>query len=97
MTETILEPLWSRLQEPARPSTKPADFLLLLSALDEGWQILEAVRWLPFNGNDSGLYLVTIFHPRALVTRAISIRHAPEVDALLKNESVILVNTQPGD
>jgi len=97
MTETILEPLWSRLQESARPSTKPADFLLLLSALDAGWQILEAARWLPFNKDDSGLYLVTIFHPRALLTRTVSIRHSPEVDALLKNESVVLVNTQPGD
>ncbi|GAB4480421.1 MAG: hypothetical protein OHK0031_01560 [Anaerolineales bacterium] len=96
LTENVLEPLWNRLQEPAHASANPADFLLLLSALDDGWQILEAARWTPGSAFASDLCLVTIFHPRALLTRTVSLRRSAEVDALLKNESITLINSQFG-
>ena len=56
--------VWNKLQEPACPTGKPADHLLLLSALDEGWKILETARLVPFNDFlRGGSYMLTIFHP----------------------------------
>jgi hypothetical protein len=85
--------VWNKLQEPARPAGKPADYLLLLSALDEGWKILETARLVPFNDFlRGGSYMLTIFHPIRLVVRQIVVARSAEVDALLKDEDVTIVN-----
>ncbi len=85
--------IWEKLQEPARPTGKPADYLLLLSALDEGWKILETARLVPFNDFlNGGSYMLTIFHPIRLLVRQIVVSRTPELDALLKDEDVTIVN-----
>jgi len=85
--------VWNKLQEPARPAGKPADYLLLLSALDEGWKILETARLVPFNDFlRGGSYMLTIFHPIRLVVRQIVVARSAEVDVLLKDEDVTIVN-----
>lgn len=85
--------LWNKLQEPACPAAKPADYLLLLSALDEGWKILETSRLVPFNNfGRSGAYMLTLFHPRRPLTRQIVVACNPEVDILLKDEDATIVN-----
>lgn len=85
--------VWNKLQEPACPAGKPADYLLLLSALDEGWKILETARLVPFNDFlRGGSYMLTIFHPIRLVVRQIVVARTAEVDVLLKDEDVTIVN-----
>jgi hypothetical protein len=85
--------VWNKLQEPARPAGKPADYLLLLSALDEGWKILETARLVPFNDFlRGGSYMLTIFHPVRLLVRQIVVARTPELDTLLKDEDVTIVN-----
>lgn len=85
--------IWNKLQEPACPAGKPADYLLLLSALDEGWKILETARLVPFNDFlRGGSYMLTLFHPVRLVVRQIVVARSPEVDHLLKDEDVTIVN-----
>jgi hypothetical protein len=39
-----LDIAWSSLQQPLHATTLPEDYLRLLAALDDGWQILEAAR-----------------------------------------------------
>ncbi len=85
--------LWNKLQEPARPAGKPADYLLLLSALDEGWKILETARVIPFNNfGRGGAYMLTLFHPRRPLARQLVVTRSPEVDLLLKDEDITIVN-----
>lgn len=85
--------VWNKLQEPARPAGRPADYLLLLSALDEGWKILETARMVPFNDFlRGGSYMLTLFHPTRLLVRQIVVARTPELDTLLKDEDVTIVN-----
>lgn len=85
--------VWNKLQEPARPAGKPADYLLLLSALDEGWKILETARLVQFNDFlRGGSYMLTLFHPIRLVVRQIIVARTAELDILLKDEDVTIVN-----
>jgi len=85
--------LWNRLQEPARPAAgTPADVLLLLSALENGWEILDATLWRHPSNEPSDLYSVTVFHPRALITRSLTLRNTPQAQKLLKNEAITLVS-----
>lgn len=85
--------VWNKLQEPACPTGKPADHLLLLSALDEGWKILETARLVPFNDFlRGGSYMLTLFHPIRLLVRQIVVARTPELDSLLKDEAVTIVN-----
>jgi hypothetical protein len=89
--------VWNKLQEPARPAGRPADYLLLLSALDEGWKILEAARLVPFNDFlHGGSYILTIFHPIRLVIRQIVVTPTPELDALLKDDDDVTIVNRSG-
>ena len=85
--------LWNELQQPVRPAGKSAGYLLLLSALDMGWKILEVARLVPFNDFlGGGSYILTIFHPIRLVVRQIVVARTLEVDVLLKDEDMTVVN-----
>lgn len=85
--------VWNKLQEPACPAGKPADYLLLLSALDEGWKILETARLVSFNDSlRGGSYLLTLFHPTRLLVRQVAVASTAEVDILLKDEDVTIIN-----
>lgn len=87
--------IWNRLQEPARPTAKPADYLLLLSALDDGWKIVETAHYVPFNDLRGGMYMLTLFHPTRLLTQQTLVARTREVDALI-NEDMTVINYFPG-
>lgn len=77
------------MQQPVHGSTQPADTLRLLAALDEGWQIAETADYLAHGLNAEGRgYILTLFHPRQLLTREWQVARSPEMDALLAFESV---------
>ena len=84
---------WDKLQEPGRPARKPADYLLLLSALDEGWQIVETTRLLDPD-RQSGDYLLTLFHPTRLLLHQLTVSPIPEVEWMLKDEAMTIIHRQ---
>jgi len=80
---------WERIQQPVHGSGYPADALRLLAAMDEGWQIVETTDYLAQGHNAEGRgYLLTLLHPRRLLTREWSVARSPEMDALLAFEGV---------
>jgi hypothetical protein len=80
---------WDRIQQPVHGSAHSADYLRLLAALDEGWQIVEAAELLAHGSNAEGRgYLLTLMHSRRLLTREWSVARSPEIDQLLAHEHV---------
>jgi len=80
---------WERIQQPVHGTAHKADHLRLLAALDEGWQIVEAAEFLAHGSNAEGRgYLLTLMHPRRLLTREWTVMRSPEIDSLLTHEHV---------
>jgi hypothetical protein len=80
---------WEGLQQPVHGSAHTADYLRLLAALDEGWQIAEAAEMLAHGSNAEGRgYLLTLMHPRRRLTREWNVMRSPEMDRLLAYEVV---------
>jgi hypothetical protein len=84
-----LDIAWSSLQQPVHSITLPADYLRLLAALDDGWQILEATR-LSARGK-TGLdqyYLLTLTDPVRMLVRQTTLQKNDQIDDLLERERV---------
>jgi hypothetical protein len=81
---------WDHTQQPIHGTGySTSDYLRLLAALDEGWQIGEVAEILAHGANAEGRgYMLTLMHPRRLLTREWSVMRSPEVDALLAFERV---------
>lgn len=80
---------WERIQQPVHGSAHAADYLRLLAALDEGWQIVEAADMLAHGTNAEGRgYVLTLMHSRRLLTREWNVMCSPEIDLLLLHEHV---------
>jgi hypothetical protein len=80
---------WESLQQPMHGSGCPSDYLRLLAALDEGWQIMDTAEYLARGNNADGCgYQLTLIHPRRLLTREWDVMRSPEMDALLAFECV---------
>ena len=80
---------WESLQQPVHGSGHSSDYLRLLAALDEGWQIVEAADMLAHGSNAEGRgYVLTLMHSRRLLTREWNVTRSPELDALLAHELV---------
>ena len=84
------EHLWSRLQQPPRPANLPTDYLLLMAALDTGWQITGPVRILPaFNGAQCGVYLFTLSQSQTGAERQLSLKQHPRIDDFIRQENLL--------
>jgi hypothetical protein len=84
-----LDIAWSSLQQPLHATTLPEDYLRLLAALDDGWQIIEAAR-LSARG-EQGLceyYLLALNHPARMLVRQTRLRKNGQIDELLEHERV---------
>jgi hypothetical protein len=84
-----LDNTWSNLQQPLHPTARPEDYLRLLAALDDGWQIAEAARL--FARGPQGLceyYLLTLTHPVRMLVRQTALRKEGQIDGLLERELV---------
>lgn len=81
--------LWNRLQEPARPSRQPGDYLLLLSALDDGWSILEARRVFSWGrlGQDN-FFILKLMNAARMQECEFAVKNSPQVMALLEAQRV---------
>jgi hypothetical protein len=83
-------PRWESLQQPVHGSGRCSDdYLRLLAALDEGWQIVESADFLAHGTNTEGQgFLLTLMHPRRHLTREWSLVRSLEVETLLAFEGV---------
>jgi hypothetical protein len=64
-TMTKMENVWNTFQEPRCPAYLPNSYMLLLSALDQGWKVVK-VELAPSLDQYGFIYLVTLkrqFHP----------------------------------
>jgi hypothetical protein len=80
---------WECLQQPVHGTPRAADYLRILAALDEGWQIVEAADMLAHGKNDEGRgYVLTLMHSRRMLTHEWNVMRSPEIDFLLSQEHV---------
>jgi hypothetical protein len=84
-----LDLAWSSLQQPLHATALPEDYLRLLAALDEGWQILEVARLSARRAQGlSEHYLLTLTHPARMLARQTTLRKNGQIDGLLEREHV---------
>ena len=80
---TRMENVWDTFQEPRCPAYLPNSYMLLLSALDQGWQVVK-VELTPSWDQYGFIYLVTLkrhSHPHA---RQLILHHNTLVESLLQ-------------
>ncbi|MFZ6027688.1 MAG: hypothetical protein ACOYYS_08240 [Chloroflexota bacterium] len=86
------EILWNRLQEPIYPSPLPQDYLLLLAALDTGWEIKGPVRLMTLAADaDQDVYLFTLCHTQIAHTIQLGIPVGPVIENFLCEEGVVVL------
>jgi hypothetical protein len=93
-TLTRMENVWDTFQEPRCPAYLPNSYMLLLSALDQGWQIIK-VELTPSWDQYGFVYLVTLecqSHPHA---RQVILPHNSLVETLLQEYSGLFNSTHP--
>jgi hypothetical protein len=83
---------WNRLQEPARPASKPADLMRLLSALDSGWQILGPVNVLRcFDPEDGLVYEIMLCNFITSEVRELHLACQESVENFLREENIAIL------
>lgn len=74
--------VWNTVQQPRRSSGLPSSYLLLLSALDEGWQV-RRIHLRPSWDQYSFVYLVNLWHPALRRCQQIVLPKTEQVESLL--------------
>ncbi len=93
-TLTRMENVWDTFQEPRCPAYLPNSYMLLLSALDQGWKIVK-VELTPSWDQYGFIYLVTLkrqSHPHA---RQLILPHNKLVENLLQDYSGLFIPARP--
>ena len=85
------EKIWATLQEPRYPVNIPTGYLLVLSALDKGWQI-EDIEMAPSWDQNGFVYLVTLHHHSHKFVQKTILPKNPVVEHLLVDGSGSLFN-----
>ncbi|HEY5268735.1 MAG TPA: hypothetical protein VII97_00190 [Anaerolineales bacterium] len=85
------EQVWNTVQEPRCPVYMPTGYMLLLSALDKGWQI-ESVELTPSWDQYGFVYLVTLRRPSHKYSQQIILPKNPVVEYLLFDGAGSLFN-----
>ena len=82
-----IEYMWEKLQEFPRSSIYPADYLLLLGALDSGWKVVEPVRELiSIENGKSHLYIFQLRHTHHRKHRYLRIKGNDLVSSFISDE-----------
>jgi hypothetical protein len=83
------ENIWNRLQEPKRHAKSPAMYLLLLAALDTGWQVLEPVRLsLAREPGEGPVYHFLLHRGLSTEIRLLTIPCDQEINHYIKDEGL---------
>jgi hypothetical protein len=76
------EQIWNTVQEPRSPAYMPTGYMLLLSALDKGWQI-ENIELEPSWDQNGFVYLVTLRRHSHKYSQQIILAKNPIVEDLI--------------
>jgi hypothetical protein len=82
-TMTKMENVWDTFQEPRCPAYLPNSYMLLLSALDQGWKVIK-VELAPSWDQYGFIYLVTLKRQAHPHVRQLILPHNSMVENLLK-------------
>ena len=91
-TLTRMENVWDTFQEPRCPAYLPNSYMLMLSAMDQGWKVTK-VELTPSWDQYGFIYLVTLkrkSHPHA---QQLILPHNAVVENLLQEFSGLLVSS----
>jgi hypothetical protein len=80
------EQIWATLQEPRCPVYMPTGYMLVLSALDKGWQI-EDIKLAPSWDQNGFVYLVTLYRHSHKFNQQIILPKNPIVEYLLFDDA----------
>jgi len=87
----IYHDVWSFLQEPARPAINSSSYMLLLSALDSGWEITEPVFLQPGQSPDfQWVYQFNLQHPSNELTCQLIVEESPEANYFIYQEKMVV-------
>ena len=78
-----MENVWNTFQEPRCSAYLPNSYMLLLSALDQGWKVIK-VELAPSWDQYGFIYLVTLKHPSNQHTQQLILPHTSLVASLLQ-------------
>ena len=83
--------VWSILQEPARPGINSSSYMLLLSALDSGWEITEPVILHPGQSPDfKWVYQFDLQHPTIDLQCQLILEESPETNYFIYQERMVV-------
>ena len=88
----IQQDAWSILQEPAITVNQTSSYMLLLSALDSGWEIAEPVHLLFGNLPDyQWVFYFNLRHPSSELTCQLIVEESPELLRYIYEERLGIV------
>lgn len=93
-TLTCMENVWDTFQEPRCPAYLPNSYMLLLSALDQGWKVIK-VELTPSWDQYGFIYLVTLKRQSHPQSRQLILPYNKLVENLLHEYSGLFISTHP--
>ena len=96
LTTTMIkmENVWDTFQEPRCTVYLPNSYVLLLSALDQGWKVIK-VELAPSWDQYGFIYLVTLKRQSHLYARQLILPHNSLVENLLQECGTLITSSQP--
>ncbi len=90
-TITKMENVWNALQEPRCATYLPNSYMLLLSAMDQGWKVRK-VELVPSWDQYGFIYLVSLNRPSLKDTKQLILPDNPLVAKLLQEYGISLAS-----
>jgi hypothetical protein len=81
-----IDQIWSTFQEPRCPSYSSTGYMLLLSAIDNGWQVQD-IELTPSWDQHGFIYLVTLTKPFSHIHQQLILPKTADVECLLMEQA----------
>jgi hypothetical protein len=92
--EMIMErdPMWNNLQEPYRPSRFPPGYMLLLAAVDTGWNISGPVLMqAALQDSDPCSYAFLLTNNNSATLRELVVPECHDIEVFIRSEGLTVV------
>ena len=93
---TPMENVWNTFQEPRCPAYLPNSYMLLLSALDQGWKVAK-VELSPAWDQSGFIYLVSLKRQSHRQSQLLILPHNTTVADLLKDVGIFVASPYAAD
>ena len=85
--------MWENLQEPCRPSGFPSAYMLLLAALDTGWNISGPVLMQSvLQNSDQWCYSFVLTNGNTSTSRQLIIPHSRHVEIFIRTQGLVVLD-----